>query len=126
MLRCALIGVALLVLGTGSARACDLREEYLARLGANDHYNSRGVRLTSAAAIIRQDRANFHEFGIRDPEDQSDRFFASKANRERLERMLENGTATRAALWAVINETPLVIVRVCGGPRGDFIDVTVR
>lgn len=123
MLRRALVGLGLLVLGSVTAQAC---EEYVARLGANDHYNSRGVRLTSAAAIIRQDRANFHEFRIRDPEDQGDRFFASKANRERLERMLENGTASRAAVWAIINETPLVFVRICTGGGRDYIDVTVR
>jgi hypothetical protein len=126
MLRSTLIVAALLALTATPAFACNLREEYVARLGVNDHYNSRGVRLTSAAAIIRQDRANFHQFGIRDPEDQGDIFFASKANRERLERMLENGTATQSALWAIVNETPLVVVRICAGPRGDFIDVIVR
>ena len=108
------------------AQAQQLIGSYVALLSAADHFNSNGQRLTSAAAIIRQDRANFHQFGIRDPEDQGDIFFASKANRERLERMLENGTATQSALWAIVNETPLVVVRICAGPRGDFIDVIVR
>ena len=34
-------------------------ESYTARLSERDHYNSNGQRLLSAAAIIRQDRANF-------------------------------------------------------------------
>jgi hypothetical protein len=126
MMKRALIGVALLVLASMPAAACELREEYVARLGHNDHYNSRGVRLTSAAAIIRQDRANFHQFGVRDPEDQGDRYFASKANRESLERMLERGSANQAALWAIVNDTPLIVVRICSSPGIDYIEVSIR
>jgi hypothetical protein len=44
-------------------------ETYTARLSPADHYNSNGVRLHSAAAIIRQDRANYYVYGIRDSED---------------------------------------------------------
>ena len=32
-----------------------------------DHLNSNEQRLKTAAAITRQDRANFHRFGLRDP-----------------------------------------------------------
>ena len=39
-------------------------ETYTARLSPADHYNSNGVRLHSAAAIIRQDRANYYVYGI--------------------------------------------------------------
>ena len=38
-------------------------------LSEQDHLNSNEQRLTTAAAIIRQDRANFHRFGLRDPAD---------------------------------------------------------
>jgi hypothetical protein len=37
--------------------------------------------LTSAAAIIRQDRANFQRFGIRDPEDEDDPFLSAALRR---------------------------------------------
>ena len=37
---------------------------YVARLSVDDHYNSKGVRLDNVAAIIRQDRANVHRFGV--------------------------------------------------------------
>jgi hypothetical protein len=103
-----------------------LRDEYVARLGPRDHFNSRGERLISAAAIIRQDRANYHEFGIRDAEDESDHFFAAKQNRALMERYLERGRATQAAISAIVNDTPLVVVQLCGGPRGDYITVTVK
>ena len=96
-------------------------ESYTARLSPRDHYNSNGVRLTSAAAIIRQDRANFYVYGLRDSEDEHDSFFSSKSNRARLEEMLENGRATRIAIDRVINGTPLIRVDI----YANGINVTV-
>jgi hypothetical protein len=96
-------------------------ESYTARLSPRDHYNSNGVRLTSAAAIIRQDRANFYVYGLRDSEDEPDSFFSSKSNRARLEEMLENGRATRIAIDRVINGTPLIRVDI----YANGINVTV-
>ena len=96
-------------------------ESYTARLSPRDHYNSNGVRLTSAAAIIRQDRANFYVYGLRDSEDEPDSFFSSKSNRARLEEMLENGRATRDALYKVVNGTPLIRVDI----YANGINVTV-
>jgi hypothetical protein len=109
-----------------AAAACDLREAYVARLGPADHFNSNGERLTAAAAIIRQDRANYHLFGKRDPEDEGDRFFASKENRAILERLLENGRSSPGVLAEIVNGTPLVEVQVCRGNRGDYVDVLVK
>ena len=96
-------------------------ESYTARLSPRDHYNRNGVRLTSAAAIIRQDRANFYVYGLRDSEDEPDSFFSSKSNRARLEEMLENGRATRIAIDRVINGTPLIRVDI----YANGINVTV-
>ena len=96
-------------------------ESYTARLSPRDHYNSNGVRLTSAAAIIRQDRANFYVYGMRDSEDEPDSFFSNKSNRARLEEMLENGRATRDALYRVVNGTPLIRVDI----YANGINVTV-
>ena len=96
-------------------------ESYTARLSPRDHYNRNGVRLTSAAAIIRQDRANFYVYGLRDSEDEPDSFFSSKSNRARLEEMLENGRATRDAIDRVINGTPLIRVDI----YANGINVTV-
>jgi len=52
------------------SKAQEMVESYVAFLSEADHFNSNGERLRSAAAIIRQDRANFHRFGRRDPDDQ--------------------------------------------------------
>jgi hypothetical protein len=87
-------------------------ETYTARLSPADHYNSNGVRLHSAAAIIRQDRANYYVYGIRDSEDEPDSFFSVKRNRERMEQMLENGRATPDAVYRIVNGTPLIRVDI--------------
>ena|SRR3984957_1596824 len=87
-------------------------ESYTARLSPRDHYNSNGVRLTSAAAIIRQDRANFYVYGLRDSEDEPDSFFSNKGNRARLEGMLENGRTTPDAIQRIVNGTPLIRVDI--------------
>ena len=78
MLRITYVAAIAVCAGLVPAAACDLKESYLARLGPADHFNSSGERLTSAAAIIRQDRANYHQFGKRDEEDDGDDFFGSK------------------------------------------------
>jgi hypothetical protein len=90
----------------------DYVETYTARLSDRDHYNSNGMRLRSAAAIIRQDRANFYVYGLRDNEDQPDAYFSSKSNRARLEQLLENGRTTPAAIDRVLNGTPLIRVEI--------------
>ena len=92
--------------------AQELLDSYIARIGPNDHFNSRGVRLKSASAIIRQDRANFHKFGKADAEDEYDSYFNSKANRGRMERMLRNGSSTRSAINSIVNHQPLIRVRI--------------
>ena len=96
-------------------------ESYVARLSAKDHFNSNGQRLTSAAAIIRQDRANFYVYGIQDPEDEADSFFQSKENRALLEALLERGRSTPGAIAQIVNGTPLVRVEV----YAHFITVTI-
>lgn len=127
MLRITYVAAIAVCAGLVPAAACDLKESYLARLGPADHFNSSGERLTSAAAIIRQDRANYHQFGKRDEEDDGDDFFGSKENRATLERMLENGTSSPAALAEIVNGTPLIEVSVCRGNRGgDYINVRVK
>lgn len=110
---------------TSSAHAQQLVGSYVSRLSGQDHFNSQGVRLRSAATIIRQDRANFHEFGRRDVEDGGDRFFASKRNRSLLEHFLANGSATPGTLSAIVNGTPLIRVDIYRTGGSHFIHVTL-
>lgn len=95
--------------------------EYTARLSARDHFNSNGARLRTAAAIIRQDRANYHKFGKRDREDEWDPFFGRTDTRARLERMLAGGSTSRSAVNAIVNGEPMIRVRI----YRNYVDVTV-
>jgi hypothetical protein len=94
-------------------------------LSEADHFSSKGQRLTSAAAIIRQDRANFHRFGINDPEDEGDTFFADERNREALEEMLERGRADPGVLSRIVNGTPLIRVDIYRAVNGPFVRVAL-
>lgn len=86
---------------------------YVARISDSDHYNSNGEYLDTAAQMVRQDRANFHKFGIRDDEDESDPWFRTNGQRGRLQTMLErSGAWGPGAKSAVLNGEPLVEVEV--------------
>jgi YARHG domain len=111
--------------GSYSSEAQQLLESYVALLSERDHFNSNGQRLTTAAAIIRQDRANFHRFGLRDPADEDDKFFADEGNRAALERLLEHGRAEPGVISRIVNGTPLVRVEVWQGNGGPFVVVTL-
>jgi hypothetical protein len=119
------LAIAIAACAPSMAQAQQVIASYVARLSAADHFNSNGERLTSAAAIIRQDRANFHRFGVRDPEDESDPFFADQDNRAALEQMLERGRAAPGVIDRVVNGTPLVRVEVHRSSSGPFIVVTL-
>lgn len=118
----ALMSVGLDLVAPAAKAQGPLLESYVAFLGPNDHYNSRGARLTEPWQIVRQDRANFHRFGIRDQGDQADRFFASTQNRARMERLILNGYIEPNAAWRIVNEN--VWVRVDIYPNS--VNVTVN
>ncbi|CAM5768603.1 hypothetical protein LMIY3S_02554 [Labrys miyagiensis] len=111
-MRLASLSVACLLALTSMAAAQQPLTSYTARLNSQDHFNSNGERLTSVAAIIRQDRANYYVYGDRDPEDEGDSFFASKANRQRLETLLNNGRISASAENAILNGSPLIHVDI--------------
>ena len=116
------LALSLLVsFGVASRAQAGPLETYVARLSDQDHYNSNGQRLLTAAGIIRQDRANFYEFGKRDPEDTADAFFSNVNNRARLEQMLLHGAISAATNNEIVNGTPLIVVKV----YENFIDVDV-
>lgn len=100
---------------------------YSAYIGDADLFNSSGTRLTQPWAILRQDRANFHRFGVRQGADQPDTFFTSEANRAIMERMLRNGKIDRSAAQQVVRGNALVLVEIFGtGNRGEYLHVSVN
>ena len=110
------VAVAGLIAATvlaGSARADDMLGSYVARISDRDHRASDGYPLSSAAQMVRQDRANWHKFHRRDSDDQSDPWFRSDGSRADLQRMLERGGAMSSATRrAIVNGEPLIEVDV--------------
>lgn len=122
---CAATFVLCTMLVASPAFSDEVVDEYNAFIGQDDLYNSNNVRLTEPWQIIRQDRANFHRFGISQRGDENDRFFAAEANRALVERMLANGGIDRAAAIAVVRGNVMINVRILHGRRGDYVDVAV-
>jgi len=124
-LRPAALALAL-ALPPAAAPAQQVVEQYVAVIGAQDLFNSRGVRLTAPWQILRQDRANFHRYGLRDPGDQGDTFFADIGNRAAMEQMLMRGAIDPVAARDIVAGGATVIVRIWGqGGRGDYVTVDV-
>ncbi len=104
--------IGLLLLSPLSHAEDTLVESYTARLSSEDHFNSDGTRLKSVADIIRQDRANYHKFNIRDNEDTGDNFFDDKDQRERIPNMLKKGHIDKETQKSILNGTPVVVVNI--------------
>ncbi|WP_371169960.1 hypothetical protein [Aliiroseovarius sp. 2305UL8-7] len=128
-LRSMLRGVAVttaLSLFASPASAQDLIGAYTAYIGQPDLVNSKGARLTQPWQVLRQDRANFHRFGISQPGDEFDPFFGSIGNRKIMERMVMNGTIDPAAAKRLLQGGAVVFVRIFGkGNSGTSVTVTV-
>ncbi|AZO05915.1 MULTISPECIES: hypothetical protein [unclassified Mesorhizobium] len=109
----AVAGLVAATLVAGSARADDMLGSYVARISDRDHRASDGYPLSSAAQMVRQDRANWHKFHRRDSDDQGDPWFRSDGSRADLQRMLERGGAMSSATRrAIVNGEPLIEVDV--------------
>lgn len=93
-----------LLVAPGVTHAQDLIASYTAFIGPADLVNSQGVRLTDFGQILRQDRANYHRFGLRDELDMPDPIFASLVYRERI-----------PTIWTVMPGSEYVVDRVLAG-----------
>ena len=119
------MAVAALLFASGWAvvpAKAQVLESYVAFLGENDLYNSRGNRLSQPWQIIRQDRANYHRFNVRDPGDEGDSFFASAANRARMEQLILSGRIEASAARSIINGNVWIRVDI----YQNSVDVTVQ
>jgi hypothetical protein len=87
-------------------------DSYTARISRQDHFSSRGNYLGKVSDILQQDRANYHRFGLRDSEDEGDRFFYSLRNRSRMGYLLRRGWIEPGLGSEIERGTPLVKVDV--------------
>ncbi|MCX7068050.1 MAG: hypothetical protein NTW85_10210 [Methylococcales bacterium] len=114
--------IGLLLLSPLSYAEETLVESYTAKLSSEDHFNSDGQRLKNVADIIRQDRANYHKFNVRDNEDNADSFFADKDNLERIPAMLKKGHIDKETQKSILNGTPVVSVKI----YPNYIDIYLQ
>ena len=84
------------MLFTSPAFAEEVIAEYLTWLDAKDTVTSKGVKLTSFGAVLAQDRANYHRFGIRQEFDTSDPIFSNKDMRAKLPELYQAGRSVEA------------------------------
>lgn len=126
MKRLCALAAALLLALTGPVAAQELIGSYVAYIGADDLYNSKGARLGQPWQVLRQDRANYHKFGISQVGDEWDPFFGDINNRAAMEQMIMRGTIDRTARANLMRGGATVYVEIYGhGNRGEFINVTV-
>ena len=118
-LKSKLLIASSLIVFSFSAYADEYLCSYTARISPVDKYNSSGSSLTQhgysntvVASILRQDRANFYLFNKADVEDERDCAFQSKDNRAIMQRFLSNGSIPQYAKKIIIDETPLIQVKV--------------
>lgn len=90
----------------------DFVTAYIAKLSMQDHVNSRGTVLNSVAGILQQDRANFHKYNKKDPEDEYDSVFTSYEMRSKIASLLKNGKLSKEEENIIINSEPMVEVEV--------------
>ncbi len=65
--------------------------EYSTWLDAKDTVSSKGVKLDTFGAVLAQDRANYHRFGIRQELDTSDPVFSNRKMRAKLPQLYTAG-----------------------------------
>lgn len=92
---------------------------YRAKISDNDKKNSAGTSLTSAGvskaslgAIIRQDRANYHQFKVRDVEDEGDCLFSDKQMRAKIDSMISSSLIDPKVIESIVVKNPVVTVAV--------------
>ena len=121
-----LLAALLLLLMPVEARAQQVLGHYFARLGPQDMVNSSGARLTDFSAILQQDRANYHRFNRRDPDDTGDAFFASAAARAQIGRLCRVAPGNDYIPREVLRGVPRYVhVRILGsGGRIIAIEVS--
>ncbi len=112
----AFLVAATLLVAPVTAHAQEVLAQYYTTLAGEDFTNSRGVRLGSFGAILQQDRANFHRFGIRHSGDESDPYFSNKHLRAGISEMYRRGPGAQQYIIDTVmsGQQKYVFVRIIG------------
>lgn len=118
---------ASLILMTSPVLADEVIAEYLTWLDAKDTVTSNGMKLDTFGAVLAQDRANYHRFGIRQELDTSDPIFSDRDMRAKLPQLYQAGNPVEAYIRDdVMNgRGHYVFVRVMG-KNGQITHVQVH
>jgi len=110
------IAAALAVCLASPVLSDEVIAEYLTWLDARDTVSSGGVKLGSFGAVLAQDRANFHRFGIRQDLDSTDPLFGAREMRSKLPQLYEAGRPVDAYILndVMSGRGRYVFVRVMG------------
>jgi hypothetical protein len=118
--------LAALLAAASTASAQEIIGTYTAEIGRADLFNSEGQRLTAPWQVLRQDRANYHRFGISQVGDQWDPLFADANNRAAMEQMVMNGYMDPQAARDIMAGGATVVVTIYGsGGIGTYVNVDV-
>jgi hypothetical protein len=127
MLRSAIIASIFSTLAIPAS--AQVMDSYYATIAEADRHNSSGARLSSPSAVLQQDRANFHRFGIRQAGDQSDMFFANRDLRAQIPELYARGQRddwTDGVLSGAFGPgEAYILVFVCG-PRSQPTHINVE
>ncbi len=104
----------------------DFIGSYSAFIGPEDLYNSAGKKLKQPWQVLRQDRANYHKFKVRQRGDENDPFFRDAGNREAMENKVRNGHIEKSAARTLMSGNAIVYVEIYGrNGIGTSVNVTV-
>jgi hypothetical protein len=100
-------------------------ETFTAYISVNDLTTSSGARLGDAASIIRQDRANFHRFGLGDASDETDPLFADSDARARIPELINaaGGIHSDVADWIMRGNVQVYINIMSDGDNFTGLEV---
>tara|TARA_R110002096_G_scaffold208033_5_gene394529 strand:+ start:871 stop:1275 length:405 start_codon:yes stop_codon:yes gene_type:complete len=91
------------------ARADESVDYYVTVISEQDRQDSLGNRLTKFEQVIRQDRANFHKYGMTDEGDEEDDLFSSATSRANLESYLKKGSTPDAVKKQILSGRELYV-----------------
>lgn len=98
-----------------AASAQQLIGSYYATLGQHDFFNSSGTRLRDFGAIVQQDRANVHRFGIYDGNDEGDPVFGNRNNRSLIPNIIQLGSGGQGLRnWVMQGNQAYIYVEIYG------------
>lgn len=122
----ALVLGAVLAAGVATAALADtLLGGYWAYIGRADLYNSNGQRLSTAAQVLQQDRANLHRFGISQAGDDWDPYFGAYETRAAMVQLVRQGNIGPRARAVLRSGGGRVYVKVFGTNSGALTRVRV-